>query len=229
MDLSIRREKVWIIHYPWIKDPHQLPNNFGIALMKLKGTERRLKKLGETHSEEYHEQIVDMLRRGVARKLARGEVDQCEGPVHYLFHHDILKPGSASTPIRIVFNASASYNGHALKDYWAKGPNVLNSLFGLLLRFRENPSAFVGDISKMLNSIRLSEFDCQVHRFLWRNFEDRAPDHYVVTAVPCGDICSPAVAVLAMRQTAKKYKEEFPRAANSLRDWKGKLLSTQLK
>ena len=103
---------------------------------------------------------------------------------------------------------------HALNDYWAKGPNVLNSLFGLLLRFRENPSAFVGDISKMFNSIRLSEFDCQVHRFLWRNFKDRIPDHYVLTAVPFGDICSPAVAVLAMRQTAKKYKEEFPRAAN---------------
>ena len=100
------REKIWIIHYPWIKDPHQLPNNFGVALMKLKGTERRLKKLGETRSEDYHEQIVDMLRRGVARKLARGEVDQCEGPVHYLSHHDILKPGSTSTPTRIVFNAS---------------------------------------------------------------------------------------------------------------------------
>ena len=152
-------EQVWIVHYPWIKDPYQLPNNFGIALMKLKGTERRLKKLGKTRSEEYHQQIVDMLKRGVARKLARGEVDQWEGPVHYLSNNDILKPGSNSTPTRIVFNASASYNGHVLNDYWAKGPNVLNSLFGLLLRFRENPSAFVGDISKMFNSIRLSEFD----------------------------------------------------------------------
>lgn len=28
-------EQVWIVHYPWIKDPYQLPNNFGIALMKL--------------------------------------------------------------------------------------------------------------------------------------------------------------------------------------------------
>ncbi|KAK4322627.1 hypothetical protein Pmani_006604 [Petrolisthes manimaculis] len=40
------REKVWIAHYPWIKDPHQLPNNFGVAMMKLKGTEKRLRKLG---------------------------------------------------------------------------------------------------------------------------------------------------------------------------------------
>ena len=97
-----------------------------------------MRKLGKTRSEEYHQQIVDMLKRGVAGKLARGEVDQWVGPVHYLSHHDILKPGSNSTPTRIVFNASASYNGHVLNDYWAKGPNVLNSLFGMLFRFREN-------------------------------------------------------------------------------------------
>lgn len=56
-------EKRWIAHYPWIKDPHQLPNNFGVAMMKLRGTERRLRKLGEMQSEEYSEQIADMQRR----------------------------------------------------------------------------------------------------------------------------------------------------------------------
>lgn len=60
----------------------------------------------------------------------------------------------------------------------------------------------------------LSDFDCHVHRFLWRDFQDRPPDHYALTAVPFGDVCSPAIAVLAMRQTAEKYKEEFPKAAN---------------
>lgn len=113
-----------------------------------------------------------------------------------------------------MFNASASYNGHALNDYWAKGPHVLNNLFGLLLRFRENPIAFIGDVSKMFNSVKLSEFDCHVHRFQWRDFQDRPPDHYALTAVPFGDVCSPVIAVFAMRQTAEKYKKTFPKAAN---------------
>ena len=113
--------------------------------MKLKGTESRLWKLDETRSEECHEQIIDMLERGVARKLTRREVDHWEGPLHYLSHHDIIRPDSVSTPIQIVF-----FVCHVLNNYWAKGSNVLNSLFGLLLRFRENPSAFVGDISKIL-------------------------------------------------------------------------------
>ncbi|XP_063841247.1 uncharacterized protein LOC135101332 [Scylla paramamosain] len=208
------KEKTWTVHYPWIKDPHHLPNNFGVALMKLKGTEKRLKKLGSRSTENYKVQIDDMLKRGVARKLNREELNWYKGPVHYLSHHEVLKQSSASTPTRIVFNASASYNGHVLNNYWAKGPNVMNSLFGLLLRFREGSIAFVGDIAKMFNSIRLSEFDSHVHRFLWRDFEDRAPDHYALTAVPFGDICSPAIAILAMRQTAEKCKEEFPEAAN---------------
>ncbi|KAK4314366.1 hypothetical protein Pmani_014320 [Petrolisthes manimaculis] len=133
------REKVWIAHYPWIKDPHQLPNNFGVAMMKLKGTEKRLRKLGGIRSAEYSEQMINMQERGVVRKLAREE---------------------------------------------------------------------------MFNSVRLSEFDSHVHRFLWRDFEDRAPDHYALTAVPFGDICSPAIAVLAMRQTADKYKDDFLIPAN---------------
>ncbi|KAK4297542.1 hypothetical protein Pmani_030053 [Petrolisthes manimaculis] len=208
------REKVWIAHYPWIKDPHQLPNNFGVAMMKLKGTEKLLRKLGGIRSAKYSEQMINMQERGVVRKLAREEVTHYKGPAHYLSHHEILKPQSTTTPTRIVFNASASYNGHILNEYWAKGPNVLNSLFGLLLRFRENPLAIIGDKSKMFNSVRLSEFDSHVYRFLWRDFEDRAPDHYALTAVPFGDICSPAIAVLAMRQTADKYKDDFPIPAN---------------
>lgn len=207
------REKVWVAHYPWIKDPYLLPNNFAATIMRLKGTERRLRKLGEMSSKAYKEQIDDMLKRGVAKKLTKDEIRHYSGPVHYVSHHEILKPDSISTPTRIVFNSSASYNGHILNHYWAKGPNVLNNLFGLLLRFRENPIAFIGDISKMFNSIRLSEFDCHVHRFLWRGLEDRPPDHYALTAVPFGNICSPAIAVLVMRQTAYKYKERFPKAA----------------
>ena len=64
-------------------------------------------------------------------------------------HHAVLKPSSKTTPLRIVFNSSAQFKGHILNDYWAKGPNVfLNTLFGMLIRFRENYVGFMGDMSK---------------------------------------------------------------------------------
>ena len=85
-----------------------------------------------------------MVSRGVARKLTNEEMRSYEGPVHYLSHHEVLRPESKSTPIRIVFNSSVSYMGHVLNDYYAKGPDVLNDLFGILLRFREKPVAITG-------------------------------------------------------------------------------------
>ena len=111
----------------------------------------------------------DMIKRGIARKLSMEEMKRYEGPVHYLQHHEIVKPTSSSTPLRIVFNSSASFMGHALNDYWAKGPDVINNLFGILLRFRQQKVGLVGDISKMFNSIQLAEMDQHVHRFLWRD------------------------------------------------------------
>ena len=55
----------------------------------------------------------------------------------------------SDTPVRIVFNSSAVFQGQRLNDYWMKGPDLLNDLFGVVLRFRENEVAFIGGISKI--------------------------------------------------------------------------------
>ncbi|KAK3884848.1 hypothetical protein Pcinc_010889 [Petrolisthes cinctipes] len=159
----------WIAIYPWIKSPETLPNNLSVSLARLRSTEKRLSKRGAKYAKAYSDQMQDMVARGVARKLTDEEMRNYEGPVHYIPHHEVLRPESKSTPIRIVFNSSASYMGHVLNDYYAKGPDVLNDLFGILLRFREKPVAIVGDISKMYNSVLISELDQMTHRFLWRN------------------------------------------------------------
>ena len=44
--------------------------------------------------------------------------------------------------------------GHVLNEYWAKGPDLLNSLLGMLIRFRENEIAFISDIWKMYDTVR---------------------------------------------------------------------------
>ncbi|CAC5386479.1 unnamed protein product [Mytilus coruscus] len=159
------------------------------ARSRLGSTEKRLLNSLE-YASAYDEQIMDMVKRGIARKLTKEEMEIHSGPVHYIPHHEVLKPESKSTPLRIVFNSSSSYMEHTLNDYWAQGSNVINDLLAVLIRFRQESIALVGDISKMYNAIRLSSLDqhtqicvekfrntqrsrslCIVNSYFWRQTE----------------------------------------------------------
>ena len=208
----------WLIPYPWKRDPSQLPNNKSQAMKKLEATERRLLK-NPDHAAAYDLQMIEMNHLQFSRRLTEKEAREYSGPVHFISHHEILRPESKSTPVRIVFNSSAVFQGHKLNEYWMKGPDLLNDLFGVVLRFRENQVAFLGDISKMYHRIRIPEMDQHVHRFLWRNLQThREPDVYVKTVLTFGDKPAPAMAQIALRKTAEEAKEAFPVAAQVIQD-----------
>lgn len=79
-----------------------------------------------------------------ARKLSNEEMMAYKDPVHYISHHKVVRPEKKTTPILVVFNSSATYQGDRLNDYWMKEPDLLNSLYGVILRFRENEVAVAG-------------------------------------------------------------------------------------
>ena len=203
--------------YPWVKDAKELPDNRSQAEKKLEATERRLAK-NPKHAEAYNQQMDEMREMNFSRKLSNEELNSYKGPVHYISHHEIVGPEKKSTPIRIVFNSSASYKGHRLNDYWMKGPDLLNNLFGVLLRFRENEVAISADVSKMYHRVLIPEQDQHVHRYLWRNMEtDRAPDVYVKTVLTFGDKPAPAMAQIALQKTATEGEKCYPEAAEVLK------------
>ena len=145
-----------------------------------------------------------------SRKLSKQELEEYKAPIHYISNHEVLRPESKSTPVRIVFNSSAIFRGHRLNDYWKEGPDLLNDLFGVVLRFRENEVAFIGYISKMYHRIRIPEADQHVHKFLWRNLQtDREPDVYIKTVLTFGDKAAPAMAEIAIRKTADEAKKRI--------------------
>ena len=210
-------ENKWIAHYPWLKSPTSLPNNYNAAFAMLRSTEKRLGKSTEL-AKLYTDQIADMENRGVAKKLSAEDMRMYQGPVYYISHHEVIKPDSMSTPCRIVFNSSARYLNQTLNDYWAKGPDMLNNLLAVLLRFRENKVAVAGDISKMYHTIAMSEQDQHTHRFLWRKMNEQCkPDVYTMTAVSFGDKPAAAIAAVSLRKTAEMGEEQFPEASNTIK------------
>ena len=145
----------WVSSYPWTVDPASLPDNYQVALATLRSTEKTLSHDKEW-ANKYCSQMQDMVNRGVARMLSQEEIDSWKGPVFYISHLAVQNPKSTSTPVRIVFNSSQVSKGVSLNSVLAKGPdNYINNIIGLLLRWREESVAFIGDIKKMFNSVRL--------------------------------------------------------------------------
>ena len=208
----------WRIPYQWKKDPHQLPDNRVQAEKVLQSTKRRL-AIDSNHAEAYNKQMAEMVEIDFARKLTEEEITAYKGPVHYVSHHAVIRREKKSTPVRIVFNSSANYHGHCLNDYWYKGQDLLNSLFGVLLPFKENEVAVYGDISKMCHRVLITDEDQHVHRYLWRDLQtERPPDVYVKTVLAFGDKPSPAMAQIALRRTVKDGEEIHPQAARVIQE-----------
>ena len=105
-----------------------MPNNYNVALARLKSTENRLYKLGDDYMKLYDVSWNDMIDRNIAYKLSKKEIFNYDGPIHYIAHSEVLRE-SSSTHLRIVFDSSTSFKGHRLNDYWAKGPSIIKKHF----------------------------------------------------------------------------------------------------
>ncbi|XP_067950495.1 uncharacterized protein [Watersipora subatra] len=211
-------KQVWYASYPWVKDPSDLPDNYSSALATLKSTERTLRK-DVQWAKVYHDQIMDMVDRGVAKKLSDSDLKSWTGPRCYISHLAVLNPKSKTTPVQIVFNLSQSYQGKSLNSFLAKGPDsYINNLMGVLIRWREESQALVGDIRKMYNSVSIHPTKQHCHRFLWRGLEDsRAPDVYTIQRVNMGEKPAGAIASEALYKTASMFEVDYPRVAALLR------------
>ena len=208
----------WRTGYPWLVDTSSLPDNYSAALATLRSTERTLSR-DSKWAETYKDQMKDMEDRHVARKLTPQELKEWKGPVFYIAHLAVVNPRSNSTPVRIVFKSSQSHRGVSLNSCLAKGPDAyINNLIGILLRWREEYVAFVGDLKKIFNSVHLKSLEQHCHRFLWRDMDaERPPDIYVMERVNMGDLPAPAISTEAVYKTANLFKDESPEAAEMLK------------
>ena len=211
--------KCWISRYPWKFDPKTLPDNKSATMGTLRSLERRLQK-NETLAQTYHEQVLDMVSRGAARKVTPDELVTYKGPTFYISHLGVPNPKSKSTPYRIVFNSSQRFKGMSLNDHLYKGPDsYINNQLGVLLKWRENHVGLVGDIKKMYNSVHLEYEEQHCHRFFWTNLKFGSdPETYVMTRVNMGDKPAGAISTEALYKTADMFKNENPAAAELLKN-----------
>ena len=91
-----------------------------------------------------------------------------------------------------------------------KGPDLLNSLIGLLIRFRKGKYATIADIEQIFHQIFVLEKDQDALRFLWRDTPSDKIDDYVTNVYLFGKIDSPCCANWLLKKTAFDRKDTYP-------------------
>ncbi len=134
-----------------------------------------------------------------------------EVEARYLIPHFPILKDSETTPIRPVMDCKIALNQHLLA-----GPNLLNNIDDVLLRYRSCLYTFSGDIKQMFLRILLHPDDRPYHCFLWRDEEDREVEVFRFNTHVFGNAGSPFVAVFVVQEHAAKYKTRFPEAVDTL-------------
>ena len=121
--------------------------------------------------------------------------------------------------LRVVFDCAAEYQGPSLNKMLMQGPNLVNSLVAVLLRFRKDKIAIISDIEAILYQVKVMPQHRDGLSFLWwpGGDLDKSPVTYRMTVHLFGATSSPSCAIFALRQSAKDFGIEFePYVANAM-------------
>ena len=175
----------------------------------------RQKRTGE----DYANTILAYQRKGYIHKVDQSREPKPNGQVWYLPHFPVCRPDKATTKTRIVFDASAKYQGKSLNDEIPSGPKLQNSLFDVLIRFHRYPVAVACDIKEMYLQIRIPVEDRSYFRFLWRDLEpQRKANVYEFERIVFGDASAPFRAQFVSQENTEICKAEFALAAETIKE-----------
>ncbi|XP_030039919.2 uncharacterized protein LOC115455415 [Manduca sexta] len=187
-----------------------MPDSYTAAVRRFRGIENKMEK-DSGFAYRYRERIQHLLENGFARVLE----DSAPTPrTWYLPHFGVDNPNKKK--LRLVFDAAAKVKGSCLNDYLLTGPDLLSSLFGIMLRFRENKVAVTGDIKDMFLRIKIHDEDQDAFRFIWRNSPKENIKTYVMTSLIFGANFSPFIAQFIKNKNAQRYVSTLPAAVKAI-------------
>ncbi|XP_049886664.1 uncharacterized protein LOC126381183 [Pectinophora gossypiella] len=197
----------------WHTDNASMPDNYNNAYNRLLSTEKKIDK-DPLLKQKYNEQMEALIEKGYAEPAPSTKT---ANRTWYLPHFPVLnamKPGK----VRVVHDAAAKTQGVSLNDYLLTGPDLLQSLPGVLMRLRQHKYAVSADIKEMFMQVKIREQDRDALRYLWRgdNRGDTTPREYRMTSLIFGAKSSPATAIYIKNSNAERYKVTDPDAYDAI-------------
>ncbi|XP_061769872.1 uncharacterized protein LOC133560876 [Nerophis ophidion] len=195
----------WVAPLPFKEPRQRLPNNKAQAIKRFMSLQRTLQR-----KPEMQEQYVTFIEKLITHKHAEVvpplmKDEEC----WYLPSFGVYHPRKPDQ-IRVVFDSSAQHAGISLNDVLLSGPDLNNSLLGVLLRFRKERVAIMADIQQMFHCFLVHEDHRNFLRFLWHQDNDlRKPViEYRMRVHVFGNTPSPAVAIYGLRKAIREGAQQ---------------------
>jgi len=133
---------------------------------------------------------------------------------HYYPWRAISKPGSVSTPVRLVVDPSCT----GLNIILAKGQNMLARIPDVLVRLRTHRFAWTTDVSKLYNMLHLEDSALPFSLFLYDPALSATadPEVWVMLRAWYGVSSTGNQSGVALERLAELNREKFPLAADPL-------------
>ena len=115
----------------------------------------------------------------------------------------------------MVFDDAALHDGVSLNSQLKRGPDLTNSLLGVLPRFRKERIELAANIQSMFLQVKVSADDVHTLRFLWWENADfrEPPGEYQKVSYIFGAKDSPSWASYCLKRTADDKKKIFSEEA----------------
>ncbi|XP_031331474.1 uncharacterized protein LOC116162080 [Photinus pyralis] len=204
----------YTVALPFQIDSSFLGDSYATTHRRFLSLEKRLEK-DETLRIQYSSIIQDYLTQGHMSKVMEHSPIE---PNYFIPHHAIFKPGSSTTPVRIVFDASCKTTSlYSLNDILFTGPKVQSDICTMLLNFRLFQVALSADIRQMYRQIDIRTDHRNFQKILWRFSPLEPIEVYRLNTVTFGVKCSPFLALRTLRQLANDEESSFPLASQIVR------------
>ena len=208
-----KKEKRYSVGLPWKHGREKTRQVFeqtdfrSYALNRTHRLKRKLEK-DKTLLDGSFAQVQENLDNGYS-KIITDESAPPESPVCYLANHIALhdeKPGK----FRVCQDAAGKVNGKCLNDFLLTGPDVMNALFGIILRFRQHQVVLSADVKDFFYRILMDKKDRSAARFFW--WKDKSMEEIIVIETMChlfGLASSPSISNLILQYHGSKIKEKY--------------------
>ncbi|KAK5976726.1 hypothetical protein GCK32_020510 [Trichostrongylus colubriformis] len=156
---------VLYVRFPWRPDHPPLEDNKQLAYCRLMSQFKRLNQTPVAW-QQYVKVIEGHITAGFVEEVKEYVFD--DPRVYYIPHQAVYKESSATTKLRVVFDASSKRkDACSLNDCIYQGPTLLPELIGILLRARLHPLLLIADVEKAFHQIRLQHSQRDATHFLW--------------------------------------------------------------